>query len=212
MARSPISPPDTRQRLLFTALRLFAEGGVGAVSTRAIQTAAGSQNASAIQYHFGNKTGLVEAVVNLVGERLGEAASELPDPEAAFGDTRQLARELLTPFIGLYLDPEIGRDAIRFLSRLQMEPDPELRPIFRRHLGEHARRIEEIVQRALPSLPPETVRLRLLFTFALVVHGFATMERLRDSSLGEMEPPAAERLLKEFTDYVAGAWDAPVSG
>lgn len=210
LARTAPGPSlDTQRRLLLTALQMFAEGGVSGVSTRAIQAAAGCQNASAVQYHFGTKMGLVESVIDLIGERLTKAVGALPQPEAAPQDPRELIRVLLQPFIDLYFDPEIGRDAVKFLSRLQLETDPALRPIFRRYIGAHATSVEETVHKAFPDMDPETLRLRLLFTFALVVHGFATMERLGDSALGEMEPPNKDRLLSEFVNYIAGAWEGP---
>ena len=207
-----IAPTDTRSRLVRTALRMFAERGIAGVSTRAIQTAAGSQNASAVQYHFRNKMGLVEAVMNLVGERLGEAiAASVDDAAEIPADPRELFSDLLRPYIELYLDPEIGTDAIKFLSRLQMESDPELRPVFREQLGPYATRLEERMRAAFPDLPPDVVRLRLLFTLGLILHSFASIERLRDSTLGEMEPPPAEEVLREFVEFVAGAWTGPTT-
>src|SRR3546814_20288324 len=51
------------EALISAAERLFAERGSEAVSLREINTAAGSTNASAIQYHFGGRRGLVKAVL-----------------------------------------------------------------------------------------------------------------------------------------------------
>lgn len=201
---------DTRTRLVRAALHLFAEGGVRAVSTRAIQAAAGSHNASAIQYHFGNKAGLVEAVMGLVGQRLGTPDPALRALATPDGDRRALFAALLRPYIQLYLDPDIGRDAIKFISRLQMEPDVSLRPAFRAQLGPYTRQIEQLMGQAFPELTPEAVRLRLLFTFSLVVHGFASAERVRDSSLGEMESPPPQVLLSQFVQFLAGAWSTDV--
>ncbi|MCR0983888.1 helix-turn-helix domain-containing protein [Roseomonas populi] len=54
---------DTRQNLIATAERLFAERGVDAVSMREINRAAGQGNASALHYHFGSRDALIEAIV-----------------------------------------------------------------------------------------------------------------------------------------------------
>lgn len=53
---------DTRTRLLDAAERLFAEKGLHATPTREIVAAAGQRNESAIQYHFGGRGGLLDAI------------------------------------------------------------------------------------------------------------------------------------------------------
>ena len=69
--RSPdLRPPDTRtvetrQRILETSLRLFAEHGFKGVSVRDISTAAGV-NVASISYHFGSKQGLYHTIFEMV--------------------------------------------------------------------------------------------------------------------------------------------------
>src|SRR5712672_1102319 len=52
-----------RDELMREAERLFGSRGVEAVSLRDIVRAAGHRNESAVQYHFGSKRNLVDAVV-----------------------------------------------------------------------------------------------------------------------------------------------------
>jgi AcrR family transcriptional regulator len=52
-----------REDLLDAAERLFARAGLDGVSLREIIAEAGATNASAVQYHFGDRAGLVRAVV-----------------------------------------------------------------------------------------------------------------------------------------------------
>jgi TetR/AcrR family transcriptional regulator, regulator of cefoperazone and chloramphenicol sensitivity len=60
-ARKPRSDGEqSRQRLLQTAIRLFAERGYANASTREIALAAGANSAS-IRYYFGDKAGLYRA-------------------------------------------------------------------------------------------------------------------------------------------------------
>jgi AcrR family transcriptional regulator len=54
--------PSTKERIVLTAERLFAEHGVAGVSLRQIAAACGSGNNSVVQYHFGSKESLVQAV------------------------------------------------------------------------------------------------------------------------------------------------------
>ncbi len=53
---------DTRERLIDAAEILFAEHGIGGVSLREINRAAGAKNAVAVQYHFGDREGIVRAI------------------------------------------------------------------------------------------------------------------------------------------------------
>jgi AcrR family transcriptional regulator len=56
------SSDDTRERLIDAAELLFAEHGVGGVSLREINRAAGAKNAVAVQYHFGDREGILRAI------------------------------------------------------------------------------------------------------------------------------------------------------
>jgi AcrR family transcriptional regulator len=54
-----------RLKIIETAERLYALHGIDAVSIREINKAAGQRNGSAVQYHFGNREGLIEAIFAL---------------------------------------------------------------------------------------------------------------------------------------------------
>ena len=51
-----------RPILVDAAEMLFAEHGIGAVSLREINRAAGAKNAVAVQYHFGDRAGILRAI------------------------------------------------------------------------------------------------------------------------------------------------------
>ena len=59
------------------ALRLCAEQGPDAPALAEIIGAAGQRNASAIQYHFGSRDGLLEAVLRPYGERVRAARAAI---------------------------------------------------------------------------------------------------------------------------------------
>src|SRR5215218_2091287 len=66
-ARPPKTNPasaDTRQRLVGSAAKLFADRGFENVTVREICKASNA-NVAAINYHFGDKAGLYHAVVTL---------------------------------------------------------------------------------------------------------------------------------------------------
>src|SRR5215471_15954094 len=53
----------TRERLIRTAERLFAQRGIDAVSLRQIVAAAGMRMSTAVAYHFGDKAGLIRSII-----------------------------------------------------------------------------------------------------------------------------------------------------
>jgi len=77
------SAPDARERMILAAERLIAERGVG-VPVRDVLTAAGQRNSSAVQYHFGGREALVEAVIRHRMEAvLGRRAELLDEHDTA---------------------------------------------------------------------------------------------------------------------------------
>lgn len=67
MPKRPASTPavdsEARARLLDAAERLLGEAGIEGASLRQISAAAGHANNSAVQYHFGDKAGLIGAII-----------------------------------------------------------------------------------------------------------------------------------------------------
>ena len=64
--------PSTKEQIVLAAEALFAERGIEGVSLRQIGAAAGNGNNSAVQYHFGTKERLVQAVFEYRLPRLRE--------------------------------------------------------------------------------------------------------------------------------------------
>lgn len=73
-----VSGDATRKRILKHAERLFAKQGIDAVSIRDITDAAGV-NSAAIHYHFGSKSGLIEALLARWAGELVERRGKLLD-------------------------------------------------------------------------------------------------------------------------------------
>ncbi len=94
--------PDVRQRLIEAAARRIAEQGYSRTSVRAIAEAAGVTPAM-IPYYFGDKGGLLEAILDTAFERLLAGVRELA-AEGAGADGPFAER-----FIPLYLRT-IGRE------------------------------------------------------------------------------------------------------
>jgi len=105
---------DARSRLVISALRLFAEKGFEAATTREICDAAGA-NISAIRYYFGDKAGLYRAVFN---EPIGETQCHTN----------------ITEYVTLPLADALGRFFTEFLEPLKK--GEEIRLVMKLHFRE----------------------------------------------------------------------------
>jgi AcrR family transcriptional regulator len=93
-----------KTKLILAAEKLFARGGIEGVSLREIAAAAGQGNHHAVQYHFGSREGLVQAVFAFRMEQMEERRAEmLAAAEAAgkLGDARTIVEIIFLPQLEL---------------------------------------------------------------------------------------------------------------
>ena len=113
----PRSPEPARETLIAVAERLFAERGVDAVTVRDVVMAAEQRNSSAVQYHFGNKAGLLQAILDPHQDRLDARRAEMLDELGERPTLDELIEVLVRPLASL-LDSESGRHYIRIRAQL----------------------------------------------------------------------------------------------
>ncbi|WP_225826636.1 TetR/AcrR family transcriptional regulator [Streptomyces naphthomycinicus] len=130
------APESNRERIIAAAIRLLAEGGREAVSTRAVSAAAGVQ-APVIYRLFGDKQGLLDAVAaHGFATHLGTKAGLEP--------TGDPVEDLRT---GWDLNTEFGLANPALYTLMYAEPRPGTMPpaasAALEILGDHVRRIAE---------------------------------------------------------------------
>lgn len=126
---APEARASTRERLLDTALDIFAEHEYNAASTRMLAARAGV-NLGAITYHFRDKEGLylaiIERILEFIGHKVVPTLSRI-EAELDRGGTdrkraQQLLRELLTAKIQMVCGaPETAKYS-RIIVREQLQP------------------------------------------------------------------------------------------
>ncbi|MBD5802269.1 hypothetical protein AZOA_16950 [Azoarcus sp. Aa7] len=97
----------TQMALIFAAERLFGDFGIDAVGLRAISEAAQQKNNNVVQYHFGNKLGLLSAIFEFREGQLQPQRQEMLEQAEAqdrLGDLRWLLRICFEPNFRLYRD------------------------------------------------------------------------------------------------------------
>jgi len=207
----------TKQNLILSALELFATQGVDAVSMRTINNAAGTKNASAVHYHFGNKLGIIEAIIGFIKSELDGyridalCALELRVQNGERPSCREILWAAFTPYFRLYASPDYGRHALKFLARLQMDMSSDIQRILNRDPQRIAHRLDALLANALPELPDHIRRVRYLYFWTLVVQGFSGSSQLAYTTFGDLRPAREEDGLLRFFDYLVGGMEGGVS-
>ena len=113
------SLPPTAQRILAAAQRLLASGGFEALKLSAIAAEAGESKAS-IGYHFGNKAGLVTALVDALTH---EANRGLMAETAAAAQGEERVRALIDGETRIIGDAEAFQSFFDVLPHALRDPD-----------------------------------------------------------------------------------------
>lgn len=201
-------PADTRQRLLLTALQLYAREGLHAVSLRRIGVEAGCKNSAAVHYHFHNKLGVVQALVELIAAELTRINRQLQSKPTVALSLRQTCRNTLLPLMRLPVEQDWGADAVRFISRLVSDNDPDIALMVNRVFAPFWRRLDQALAKQLPELPAPVRQLRLMFMSTNIFHGAAEVAWLDHSPLGDLSHFDADTLLDHLVDYLIGGLQA----
>ena len=208
---------DTKGNLVLSALQLFAAEGVDAVSMRTINSAAGAKNASAVHYHFGNKPGIIEAVIHFMKDELDAdrlPAIEALEQRAAEGDqpnAREVMWAVFHPYVMLSQTPDYGRPAVRFLAKLHTDMSPEIQALLNRDPHDVAQRFDRLLAGALPELTSDIRRARYLFAWTLILHGIAGTARWERTTFGNLKASSGDAAQLRFFDYLVGGMTGPVT-
>ena len=149
----PRRAEDTRHKLIRAAEELFAERGVGAASLREINRHAGQRNATALQYHFVNRAGLVSAVLAKHRDDVESRRHAMLDRyDAAPADLRALAAALVVPEAEKLEDPDGGPEYLRIMAQLLQRPDFPFDPSAPHSPHRSIHRWRHLVARWVPEL------------------------------------------------------------
>ena len=189
---------ETRQRILDTAERLFAERGYAATSLRSI-IAAARVNLAAVHYHFRSKEALLDAVI---ARRIEPVNRERLALLAECGDRglEGVLTALIEPPMRLASDPACAT-FLKLMGRIHAEADVSL---IRKHFGEVIERFLKALARALPDLPPEDLYCRAFFCIGIMAH---TLLAARDI-VGVAGEVTTERLVA----FMSAGFRAPAGG
>jgi AcrR family transcriptional regulator len=206
---SQAATQSTRELLILTAERLFAEHGIDAVSLRQINTEAGQRNLSATLYHFGSKEALIGIIYDFRMERVNRRRMEfLARLEAGnqLDDIHALVEAVVAPIVEEVTSDDSGAHYIRFLAQVIGHPQLRLDNLWTSRHADGLSRIVSHMRSALPQLPAGISSLRIGLMWEQIIHALADQDLLRQNA-GQ----ASQGLfISNLIDVVASGLMAPM--
>jgi AcrR family transcriptional regulator len=217
MSLRAVKPPhETRTRILDAAEELFMRHGFEGTSMRLL-TARAEVNLAAVNYHFGSKDALIEALFRRRLDPMNAArlaALEKLETEAA---GRPLAAEIIIrAFVGESLrmieDAKGGgRNFIRLLGRTYTEPAKSIRALIGQMYAPTIERYKAALERALPQMPREELVWRMHFMFGTLSYTLAATDAVQLIAGAKPEDRHDARLLEDrLTAFLAAGLAAPL--
>jgi AcrR family transcriptional regulator len=209
-------PASTKDRILDAAERLFMEHGFEATSLRSI-TAAAEVNLAAVNYHFGSKEELFQAVLTRRLDPMNQARVALLTrferecaPESV--PCERILSALFIPALGLARDPERGgENYLRLLGRAYADPAPFIRRFLSEQYATMIARFKAAFSRALPHLPKRELSWRLHFIMGALSYTLAATDVLK--LIAELAPGEShndEVLLRRLAPFLLAGLQAPL--
>jgi len=208
----------TRLKIILAAERLFAERGIDSVSLREVAAAARQRNPAVVQYHFGSKEVLVEAILAHHRPPVNEARARMLDaitatePEEVVRAAVEaivlplaqfLEREERSPFLRIFHLAQL-REGARGLVLPEGDERGSVDPS-----AETGYRALDLIVRASPHLDRAEVELRLDLAMTMLVAALGRRDALeRDARAGL---PPRDRFLEELIEGIVAMLLRPSS-
>ena len=217
MSLRAIKPPhETRTRILDAAEELFMQHGFGGTSMRLLTAKAGA-NLAAVNYHFGSKDALIEAVFRrrldpMNTSRIAELDKLEADSAGRSASPEMIIRAFISPSLRLVEDAKGGgRNFIRLLGRTYTEPTKQVRQLIGQVYAPAMERYKAAFERALPQMPREELVWRMHFMFGTLAYTLAATDTVQLIAGCKPEDRYDARLLEErLTAFLAAGLTAPL--
>ncbi|HXJ09773.1 MAG TPA: TetR family transcriptional regulator [Burkholderiales bacterium] len=212
-----VKPPhETRTRILDAAEELFMLHGFEGTSMRLLTSKAGV-NLAAVNYHFGSKDALIEALFRRRLDPMNAARSaELARLEEEANGRPLAADAIIRAFVGQSLrhmedTKSGGRNFIRLLGRTYTEPTKPIRVLIGQLYAPTMERYKNALERALPHMPREELVWRMHFMFGTLSYTLAATDTVQLIAGCKPEDRYDARLLEErLTAFLAAGLNAPL--
>jgi len=207
---------DTKSRIIDAAEHLFMEHGFEATSLRSLTAAAGV-NLAAVNYHFGSKEDLFQAVLTRRLDALNQERIDLLARLEREAGERPIACEkilsaMLIPALRLARDERRGgKNFLRLLGRAYADPAPFIRNFLSVQYAEMIGRFKEAFLKSLPHLTRQELTWRLHFVMGALSYTLAGTDVLKliaHALPGEKDND--ELILQRLAPFLVAGLKAPL--
>ena len=208
-----MSHSDTKTRILDGAEQLFAREGFHNTSMRAL-TSLAEVNLASVNYHFGSKEALLQAVIerrllplNAIREEKIEAVLALARQNSKQPAAEDLLRAFIEPTLNFRNSSPGAQDFISLIGRALSEPDETIRNCFMELVLPLIQLLFKGLGEALPQLAPEILLARLQFIMGSMSHVMCMGSHSTPPGL----PPSMESkaLTDQLLKFVLAGLEAP---
>jgi AcrR family transcriptional regulator len=188
--------------------------GFEGTSMRPLTSKAGV-NLAAVNYHFGSKHALIEAVFRRRLDPMNVARIaelEMLETEERPSSPETIIRAFITPGLRLLEDAKGGgRNFARLLGRTYTEPNKAVRALIGQMYAPTMQRYKAALERALPQMPREELVWRMHFMFGTLAYTLAATDTVQLIAGCKPEDRYDARLLEErLTAFLAAGLTAPL--
>lgn len=196
----------TRERLIKAAEQLFGSRSIDAVSISEITAAAGQKNRNALQYHFKNRTGLLQAIVEKHSAQVAglrqfyferAASGEWSPAEAA-------ARCFVMPIVDYV---KANPEAVNFVKIIsQLSALNQIQGKGNNALGIEfpaSPELRSLLELAMGHLGRKERQQRIYLSVSMTFHGIADIYRQQEHRGGRLDRSMFEQLVCVLASFLA---------
>ena len=206
---------DTKSRILDSAEHLFSLNGFHNTSMRSI-TGHANVNLAAINYHFGSKEALLQAVIkrrilplNAIREKLIKIEIDRAKKESTLPNAEALLRAFIEPTIKLLNSSQEAREFISLIGRSLNEPDKTVRNCFMKFALPTFQLLFSSLSEAQPQLSKTILFARLQFIIGTMSHIMSIDTFFTPNN--QLLPPQLpqQELMEQLLKYAIAGLEAP---
>jgi AcrR family transcriptional regulator len=204
----------TRRKIVAAAERLFAERGIHSVSLAEINLASEQRNRNAVQYHFGNKRALMQAIFDKHAPAIARQRRQILDgiESSSSFSLDDLVSALVLPVAEKLNDRDGGEAYVQINAQLAFSNSLRFH-----HAGESDRdqnaelRLAGLLQQRLKHLDESVLELRLALAVDLMFHALADHAELRNQSDDNRPLTHTPLVVSQLIDSITALLETPPS-
>lgn len=204
---------STKEKILDTAELLFSELGFDNTSLRSI-TSKADVNLASVNYHFGSKKELIQAVMErylgvlmpAIDERISRLAKEAPNADAS-----TLFEAMVEPILMLdSVRPNGTKTFVQLFAKAYYESQGHVRKFVNVRYGDVLDRFNSALYSTVPHLPQREVFWRWHFALGSCVFTMGSSKALTDMAAADYQQTLdIADLIRWVIHYVAAGFAAP---